>query len=393
MYKNLFFIARRSCFYNFFTHMSSSSEEEVNYDCPDEQTPFHDNVSTLRQKIVSFISQKASSLIHYGCKLFQQVVIDKWLHVESDRLNYFKHNQRMFSPELYTDQESGYDGNTSKIILPASFIGSHRYLARLYNDACLLIAKYGKPDLFITFTFNPHWKAITSRLKKGQTYQDRPDLCAQVYIAKFNKFLREIEKEEILGKTIAYTYNTEYQQRGGIHTHIILWNSNETKFNNIDYIDQLISTKIPDKSKNPTLHDLVIKHMIHDPCDDRYSKQDPPKCHNSSHFCSKDFPKIPVEETFIDTENNVHTKRSSKIQVQYKNTFVSDCDVISYNPYLLKRFNCHINIELCRSDATPKYLFKYVYKGFDFVEYDLYKRMKYNFIKWQDICFRNGKLF
>ena len=39
--------------------------------------------------------------------------------------------------------------------------------------------------------------------------------------------------------------------------------------------------------------------------------------------------------------------------------------VIPYNPYLSKRFNCHINVECCTSPKAAKYLYKYVTKGND----------------------------
>jgi hypothetical protein len=39
--------------------------------------------------------------------------------------------------------------------------------------------------------------------------------------------------------------------------------------------------------------------------------------------------------------------------------------VVSYNPYLLQYFNCHINVEACGSIKAVKYLFKCIYKGHD----------------------------
>jgi len=39
--------------------------------------------------------------------------------------------------------------------------------------------------------------------------------------------------------------------------------------------------------------------------------------------------------------------------------------VIPYNPYLTMRYQCHINVEVCRSITVVKYLYKYVYKGHD----------------------------
>ena len=39
--------------------------------------------------------------------------------------------------------------------------------------------------------------------------------------------------------------------------------------------------------------------------------------------------------------------------------------VVPYNPYLSKKYNAHINVEICSSIQSCKYLYKYVYKGPD----------------------------
>ena len=39
--------------------------------------------------------------------------------------------------------------------------------------------------------------------------------------------------------------------------------------------------------------------------------------------------------------------------------------VVPYNPYLLLKFNAHINVEICTTVLAIKYLSKYVYKGHD----------------------------
>ena len=39
--------------------------------------------------------------------------------------------------------------------------------------------------------------------------------------------------------------------------------------------------------------------------------------------------------------------------------------VVPYNPYLCRKYNAHINVELCSSVKSVKYLYKYVYKGND----------------------------
>ena len=36
-----------------------------------------------------------------------------------------------------------------------------------YQDAMAIVRKFGKPDLFITMTCNPHWKEITENLESA----------------------------------------------------------------------------------------------------------------------------------------------------------------------------------------------------------------------------------
>ena len=39
--------------------------------------------------------------------------------------------------------------------------------------------------------------------------------------------------------------------------------------------------------------------------------------------------------------------------------------VVPYNERLLRKFNCHVNVEICTSIKAVKYLYKYTYKGPD----------------------------
>ena len=80
--------------------------------------------------------------------------------------------------------------------------------------------------------------------------------------------------------------------------------------------------------------------------------------------CSKQFPKK-FSGTTSSTKDGypLYRRRENSRTVE-----VGDIDnrwVVPYNPYLLLKFNGHINVEICSTVSAVKYLYKYVYKGND----------------------------
>lgn len=57
-----------------------------------------------------------------------------------------------------------------------------------------------------------------------------------------------------------------------------------------------------------------------------------------------------------DADKSIHTDKSEKLKVDNKR-------IVPYNPWLLRKYNCHINVEICSSLKNVKYIYKYVYKG------------------------------
>jgi hypothetical protein len=57
-------------------------------------------------------------------------------------------------------------------------------MAQLYQDSMAIVRQYGKPDLFITMTYNPKWEEIVSALKLGGIANDRPNLVTRVFVGK-----------------------------------------------------------------------------------------------------------------------------------------------------------------------------------------------------------------
>ena len=140
------------------------------------------------------------SSLFYGKKLFQQYAVDAYVKIEGQRLAFIRNNQNKLRSEQYDVLHEhvinlGNDHNVRPghvVVLPSTYVGSPRALKENFEDSMAIIKKYGKPDLFITFTCNPKWGEITENLYPGQTANDRPDLVIQVFKLKLNNLFNYI---------------------------------------------------------------------------------------------------------------------------------------------------------------------------------------------------------
>ena len=116
------------------------------------------------------------------------------------------------------------------------------------------------------------------------------------------------------------------------------------------------------RSKYPRLHKAVVEYMLHGPCGPDKLKS--PCMENRK--CTKKFPKSFNESTSID-ENGfpVYRRRDNGVTVEKGGSVFDNGWVVPYNPYLLLRYEAHINIEFCNQSRAIKYLFKYINKGSD----------------------------
>ncbi|EZA50914.1 hypothetical protein X777_10741 [Ooceraea biroi] len=79
-------------------------------------------------------------------------------------------------------------------------------------------------------------------------------------------------------KIAAFVYVIEFQKCGLPHVHILITLKHTFKITTPQIVDKYISAEIPDSCENRTLHDIVMRHMIHGPCGDwclvdgKYSK-------------------------------------------------------------------------------------------------------------------------
>ncbi|VDO18575.1 unnamed protein product [Heligmosomoides polygyrus] len=202
-----------------------------------------------------------------------QYVVDSWLKIEMNRLNYLRKNQKELRLDTvrglhdYMIGDDSHDGPPGRrIILAASFTGGPRHMIAQYQDAMSIVSKYGKPDIFLTFTCNPNWREIQNNLAGGEV--------------------------------AAYIYVVEFQKRGLSHAHMLITLKKEWKLNTADQIDQLFSAEHPESDSDPKLFDIISKNMIHRLC----GNLNPTSPCMRDGACTKRFPKSFRSDTSLNVE-------------------------------------------------------------------------------------------
>ncbi|XP_043466343.1 uncharacterized protein LOC122501132 [Leptopilina heterotoma] len=310
-------------------------------------------------------------------KLTQQLIVDFWSKVEGLRISYIYSNQKKLRAELYCGlmdylynkaaEENVRPGRI--IVLPSTFTGGPRSYQQFFMDAMRLVQEFGKPDLFITMTCNPKWCEITENFLCGETASDRPDIVARVFQQKVKALMIELKDNQIFGPVIAYVYVIEFQKRGLPHVHLIVFLDQSHAIRDAETVDKIICAEIPDEAKHPELFNIVKQFQVHGPCGKQNTNS--PCMNPETKVCTKHYPKPFTSETDYSKNYPEYRRRNDGRKIIFYNKDGSikctadNSMIVPYNPYLSKKFACHINVVACGSIGGVKYLFKYCYKGHD----------------------------
>lgn len=314
-------------------------------------------------------------------ELFHQFIVDMFAKIESERLLFIRLNQKKLRADEYIHLRDAIanDGNVTNIgqmvILPATYTGSPRHMNEYAQDAMAYVRKYGRPDLFITFTCNPSWIEITDLLMPGQTPVHRHDLTARVFNQKVIKLMDLISKNHIFGETRCFMYSIEWQKRGLPHAHILVWMKEKIQ---TDQIDNIISAELPNHTEDPILFEIISKNMIHGPCG-TINMSSP--CMKDGK-CQKRYPRAMIHETQTGGDGYPLYRRrkpddgghTTIIKINNTEFEIDNRWVVPYNPLLSKMFKAHINVELCNSVKSIKYICNYINKGSDMAVFGLSDR-------------------
>ena len=151
-------------------------------------------------------------------------------------------------------------------------------------------------------------------------------------------------------KSIYLIHVVEFQTRGLPHAHILVKMEHEPA--NPTQIDEIISAELP---TDPKLQEIVNRHMIH--------SHYPQRCYRTTYEkeneeCHYHYPKPLNQETYLDDAG----------YPQYRRRNDRDRNVVPYNSQMLLDFDAHINVELAVSVTLIMYLYKYIYKGYDYTK-------------------------
>ena len=174
-----------------------------------------------------------------ACRLFQEWLCLAWFHIENQRLQYQRQNQKSLRADTYrtvrelteqrqrevTPRQDGLypdDHQRASIgrqILSSSFSGGPRWYNAKLQDALAIVREFHKPDYFITMTTNPHWPEIRQQLLDGQEAYDRPDIVARVFHLKKDQLIKDLTTGGLFGNVVAHMHVVEFQKRGLPHIH------------------------------------------------------------------------------------------------------------------------------------------------------------------------------
>lgn len=261
------------------------------------------------------------------------------------------------------------------------FMKNIRGTAAYWKDQLLdLLARIntlGPPTFFLTLTANDlHWPELFTLINPTLTYdavalmssgeklellRRHPLEAVMFFERRLDSFLKNVimGRDKPLGTVKDYWLRIEFQMRGSPHVHSFWWIEGAPKVDTVEgrqhapqFIDQYISTMLPDQSEDPELHRLVSSLQVH-----RHSST----CYKHNRVtCRFNYPRPPSDTTRLRT--NTDPGSAAQFYVTQRN----ECDqwVNAYNPTLLKTWQANMDIQMVGSQyGAAMYVCMYVSKS------------------------------
>ena len=173
----------------------------------------------------------------------------------------------------------------------------------------------------------------------------------------------------IIGQWVLLMRSFAIPLSGLPHSHILVIVRQEDRPRTAADVDAVISAELPDPTRSDQarrLREIVVSTMVHRECGAAH----PDAACMEQGRCSKGFPKPFASETEWrdDHPYPVYKRRPAAEGGQEElrgGRLITNQWVVPYCPYLSLRYTAHVNVEVCCSVQSVKYLFRYIYKGPD----------------------------
>ena len=173
-------------------------------------------------------------------------------------------------------------------------------------------------------------------------------------------------KGKAVGTVTHHFVKKEYQARGAPHYHVLLWIENAPVIGRnsddevLQWIQQRITCRIPNKKTNPELHRLVTKYQTHK-CSN-YCKRKKKVNNTFITRCKFGFPRSETENSII---NSVDESLKSRSKVYHLPRSSMEIRINDYNPLLLLIWKANMDIQYVADSslAIAHYVTGYVTKA------------------------------
>ena len=109
-----------------------------------------------------------------------------------------------------------------------------------------------------------------------------------MYELKKKKLIDKITKDGIFGVCDGHVAVIEFQKRGALHCHMLVWIKNFV--GTPQSIDNVICAELP--PRDDPLHDRVLRLMVHGPCGRNYNMRLGCVKDSKDGTCRRKFPKL-----------------------------------------------------------------------------------------------------
>ena len=287
-------------------------------------------------------------------------------------VNVAQQMEKVTAEKVLTAEQSGDPYSCYGKEMPNCIPGSPQYWKSFGLDLIAMTQTRGLPDFFVTLSVNDAWPHVQTTIRDGWGAAEKvqsinlaepvinrqpaggyPDVCVMAAEERFqwfmNTYLRS-NKAGPLGKVVDYVWKKEYQKRGAVHWHMLLWIEPGT------IPDDAVVAEMPrpadtNSAVGKYLRKMVRKLETHDYCT--------PKCFQkafsqTSDKCKYGFPyNVPQEVEELDEDNTRYL---------YPRRHEEDKMIVPHNLEILVVWGAGHNVQRVSRHGFEMYLAKYISK-------------------------------